>query len=100
MKREFYVIRHKPSGGFLPEVRKGYTFSEPSTRECDVPRLFATKGGAKRALTWWLCGITSVTKTGGMWGFGEPEYDEAWNLKKMPDRKVEDMEVVNVLLKL
>ena len=97
MIREFYMIRHKQTGGFLPEVNKGYTFSEPTWQ--GVPRLFSTRGGAQRALTWWLNGITSVTKTGGQWGYGEPEYDEVWNLEKRPDRIKEDMEVILVLLK-
>jgi len=97
--RAFYAIRHLPSGGFLPEIHKGYTFSEPSTKECDIPRLFTTKAGAKRALTWWLRGTLHVTKTGGQWGFGEPEYDESWHDTPMPDRKTENMEVVQVLLK-
>ena len=98
MIREFYIIRHKPSGGFLPEVHKGYTFSEPRTT--GVPRLFISAAAGKRALTWWLKGTLHVTKTGGLWGFGEPEYDETWHEDPMPDRKAEDMEVIPVLLKV
>ena len=91
---EFCMIRHKPSGGFLPEVGKGYTYSEPT--HVGVPRLFTTKAGAKRALSWWLKGTVHVTHTGGQWG---EEYDESWHDTPMPDRKAEDMEIALVLLK-
>lgn len=95
MIRAFYAIRHLPSGGFLPEVHKGYTFSEPSTKECDVPRLFTTKAGAKRALSWWLKGITMVHRSRDY----EGEYDETWQLDAQPHRKAENMEIALVLLK-
>ena len=99
MIRELFAIRHKPSGGFLPVVRYGYTHSEPS--ETAIPRLFTTRGGAQRALTWWLKGITVVRMlaAGFSWdGPNDPEED--WDTKAMPERKAEDMEVVPVLLKL
>lgn len=96
---KLFAIRHKPSGGFLPEVRKGYTYSEPSTRDCDIPRLFTTVGGASRALTWWLKGMTSVTYT-KEYGFdGFYDTDESWHTVEKPARKLEDMEVIPVLLK-
>lgn len=100
MIREFYAIRHKPTAGFLPEVGVGYTHSEPSTTA--VPRLFTTKGGAQRALTWWLKGVHWVTHSTrfdydyeSFW-----DYDEEWHDKHMPERKPEDMEVIPVLLKV
>ena len=100
MMREYWVIRHKPSGGYLPVLptglRAGYTHTEPDLTA--VPRLFGDAAAAKRALTWWLKGTLHVTKTGGQWGF--EEYDETWHDTVMPDRKAEDMEVVPVLLKL
>jgi len=98
MIREFYAIRHKPSGGFLPEVGKGYTSSEPNT--VDVPRLFTTKGGAKRALAWWLKGMFWTTKSYNYGYEGFEESDEDWHEQLMPDRKPEDMEVIPVLLKV
>ena len=99
MIRELFAIQHKPSGGFLPEVHKGYTFSEPSAT--DIPRLFATEGGAKRALAWWLKGVTTVrvSATGFSWD-GPDDPEEDWDTKAMPERKAEDMEVVPVLLKI
>ena len=99
MIRKLFAIKHKPSGGFLPEVSKGYTFSEPDTTS--VPRLFTTKGGAKRALTWWLKGETTVKMLGTGWSWDGPDEPEPdWTTKHRPERKEEDMEVVPVLLKL
>lgn len=94
MIRELFAIRHKPSGGHLPEVGRGYTFSEPSVDR--IPRLFESASAAKRALTWWLKGGTSVLRSKDYWG----EYDETWQHTDIPNRKAEDMEVVPVLLKL
>lgn len=95
---ELFAIRHKPSGFFLPEVNKGYTYSEPD--EHRIPRLFETQGGAKRALAWWLKGVTSVHRSTSpdTW-MGPGEYDEVWNTTAEEHRKAEDMEVVPVLLK-
>jgi hypothetical protein len=95
---EFWIIRHKPTGGFLPQLegmRGGYTHTEPQTH--GVPRLFLDAAGARRALTWWLKGSTSVwrgqdTFTG--------EYDEDWHTEVEEHRKAEDREVVPVMLKL
>ena len=95
MIMEFYVIRHKPTGGLLPErgeVRAGYTHTEP--QEYGVPRLFMSAAGAKRALTWWLKGITSVLKSRDWDG----EYDETWSTTVEENRKEEDMEIVLVRL--
>ena len=99
--REFFAIRHNPSGGFLPElsgVRAGFTHTEPELDS--VPRLFTSEAGARRALTWWLKGVTSVYRgqstNPDSWG----EYEEDWSTTVEEHRKAEDMEVVPVLLKL
>ena len=101
--REYWVIRHKPSGGYLPilpsGLRAGYTHTEPDTQA--IPRLFTDAAAAKRALTWWLKGITHVdhSKSIDTW-MGPGEYEETWGLDEMPERKLEDMEVLPCLLKL
>jgi hypothetical protein len=94
----FYIIRHKPTGGFLPEltgVRAGYTHTEPQMY--GVPRLFLDAAGAKRALAWWLKGTTRVWR--GQDSF-TGEYEEDWSTDPKEHRKAEDMEVVPVVLKL
>lgn len=97
MIREFYMIRHKPSGGFLPQRAKGYTSSEPQIT--GVPRLFTTAGGAKRALSWWLRGAFWVTHNATFGYEGFEDDNEEWHEQAMPNRKAEDMEVTKVLLK-
>lgn len=95
---EFWIIRHKPTGGFLPEIqgqRGGYTSTEPQL--IGVPRLFTTKAGASRALTWWLKGSTRVWR--GQDSF-TGEYEEDWSTEVEEHRKAEDMEIIPVLLKL
>lgn len=90
------AIRHKPTGYFLPEiygVRSGYTNTVPQKH--GIPRLFVEASAAKRALTWWLKGVTSVYRSRDWDG----DYDETWELTEVPERKAEDMEVVTVLLK-
>lgn len=103
-----WAIRHKPTGNYFPEVgpRQGYTGSEPHNMEggsAFCPRLFASEAAAKRALTWWLKGITHVTRSrGGM--YEEPE--EKWETfmpvadPQFPhiERKREDFEIVSLLL--
>lgn len=99
MIREYWVIRHKPSGGYLPGLssglRAGYTHTEPDLHA--IPRLFGNAAAAKRALTWWLKGVTSVDRSRDSFTL---EYDETWHEEAMPERKPEDMEVIPALLKL
>ncbi len=94
MIHEFYMIRHKPSGGFMPQRNKGYTHSEPQIT--GVPRLFTTAGGAKRALTWWLNGAFWMKRGEDYFG----EWEEEW-MSEIPNisRVKEVMEVIPVLLK-
>jgi len=102
-----WAIRHIPTGGYLPEVghlRMGYTGTEPEPMKNGAfsPRLFAAKGHAKRALTWWLKGITSRTVSQS-W---DHEYDEVWHTvmpvsSKYVDhviRRPEDLEIVEVFM--
>ena len=102
MRKRLYAIKHTPTGGYLPEVdgRSGYTYTEPVTVDAlyGAPRLFHTKGGARRALRWWLNGklhVTTYTSTNpDSWG----EIDQDWHHDPTPERKEEDMEIVTMLL--
>ena len=103
-----YSIRHIPTGGYLPEVgpRMGYTGMDPIPMQFGAycPRLFAKESHAKRALTWWLKGITTKTYYhGDGW---ETDNDERWETI-MPksdswmtyvDRRREDFEVVQMTM--
>ena len=89
-----YVIRHKPTGGFLPQSnnkRHGYTHDEPVTMQSNFcPRLFARKQDAKTALTWWLNGETSAR-----WSGDDDDFNYEWHTHApLVERKAEDMEVV------
>jgi hypothetical protein len=92
--RCFYLaIRHRPSGGFLPNVRGyGFTRTEPTLTE--PPRLFTKKGPATQALKYWLQGELSE----------KLDYDSDFateltlHCKRRPDRNAEDMEIVEIEL--
>ncbi|MCG7629040.1 hypothetical protein MHM88_14610 [Epibacterium sp. MM17-32] len=98
---EFFAIRHKPSGGFLPAPKgrggRGGSHVEPvPPSEVNPPRLFHSKHAASVALTHWLKGAVTVDYV--EYDFGE--VDELWNLDPKPHRKREDMEVVPVKMEL
>ena len=96
-RQRFYAIREKGTNRYLPEVGRGYTHSEPEA--FSVPRLFLDKAGAKRALTWWRKGATTVTHTKSTsieWmGY---EYDEDWHTEEKPDRQTVPMEIVTFMM--
>ncbi len=103
-----YVIRHNPTGGFLPQSsskRHGYTHDEPVTMQSNFcPRLFAREQDAKTALTWWLKGETTGKWVGGqytnVWGDYDDDVDFEWHTQARVDRKKEDMAVVAVKLEV
>lgn len=88
--RKFYfAIRHKPSGGFLPQMASyGFTRAAPSVS--DPPRLFTTKKGCEQSLRRWL---------EGEWYEGA--FDDELNQQQVrivpvAGRKASDMEIVEV----
>jgi hypothetical protein len=95
----FYVIKHLPTGGYLPEPpghlrNRGYTHWEP-TRDY-TPRLFRDEASAKRALTWWLKGTTTAEmsydyETGAADG-------EDFHTQPKPERKREEMYIAPCIL--
>jgi hypothetical protein len=94
----YFAIRHKPTGAFMPNYgsrkgRGGFTHDEPSALA--PPRLFPRRHHAQTALAHWLRGKLTVSNyrddyTG--------EWDEDWSCKKVPERKAEDMEIVEVTI--
>jgi len=87
--KTYYAIKHKPSGGFLPQGlrNRGFTHNEPSTH--DPPRLFTNTKGAKCALTWWLKGETIQE-----WAYDDYEIMTS----RKENRKSEEMEIVEILV--
>lgn len=91
VRRYFLAIRHRPSGGLLPNVRGyGFTKVDPSTTE--PPRLFVKPAAAKQALNYWLQGEYSETVD------NDSDWGESITLTCRPrhDRKPADMEIVEV----
>lgn len=88
-RKFFLAIRHKPSGGFLPQMTSyGFTRASPSTTE--PPRLFVKPGAATQALNRWL---------EGEWFEGH--FDEEANrqdirIVRRPERKRSEMEIVEI----
>lgn len=94
---QFYAIRQISTGYYLPQSHRrhrGYTNDEPTDKQ--PPRLFNNIGGAKHALRWWLEGahyrhlITS--------NFGDEL--ESIEVRKMPNRNKDDMQIVRVYITL
>ena len=92
-----YAIRQKSTGHYLPYYRRyrSPTHTEPSGTEC--PRTFSTLTAARNALNWWLEGkLTTRWMTNDDFGMG----DDGLHLEPKPHRKKEDMEVVEVDLRV
>lgn len=97
---QYWMIRKKETKEFLPSNdNRGFTKVEPTTFP-HSPRLFSRKQDAKTSLTWWLKGITSVSRntTRDPWN-GDYDCDESWHLEKIPERKREDYEIIGIELK-
>lgn len=102
MKLEFYIVRNKRTGWYLPPGNgsrgRGTTHQnlvEPSV--ISPPKLFHTRGAAAASLRWWLAGETTVSRTGYS-SFEDYEVDESWHTTPRPERKMEDMEIAKVEL--
>jgi hypothetical protein len=91
VRRYFLAIRHRPSGGLLPNVRGyGFTRTEPSMTE--PPRLFVRHSSAKQALNYWLQGEL-FEKTDSDSDFGD---EVTLHCHRRNDRHEADMEIVEV----
>lgn len=96
-----WLIRHKPSGGYLPEpagrMGRGGSHVEPQVYTGDPledrPRLFVSKLSASRALSSWLRG--KVHHISGYDGFAGEYYEDS-SLEVVPTRVREDMEIIAV----
>jgi len=98
---EFYAIKHKPTGHFLPKpvgyMGRGGSHVEPV--DCSdnkaVPRLFENKRGAVAALTHWLKGKYVVERVGEHWsGDFYYESEEFHSVIQQSHRKRDEMEIV------
>ena len=53
---KWYAIIHKPTGAYMPEMRRGYSRWKPEITQ-DNPRLFKTVRGAQAAIAAWSRGV-------------------------------------------
>lgn len=101
-KMRFFLIRHKPSGGYLPAPSgrngKGTTFMKPQViwprvegAGCIVPLMCNTNRQAKNVLAQWCQGKHMANRYGGA-------DDESVEITIKPDgtRNKDDMEIVKV----
>ena len=91
----YYMVRHKASGEFMPQMRrgKGYSHWNPTTGKLPVlaigvPRLISSRRQASRIISQW----NSMPNT-AYYPRQEGEYDLDF---KADGRKKEDLEVVEV----
>ena len=98
----YYAIRHKPTGRFMPETRKGYSYWNPADLNGGyTPRLFTTRRGAANALTCWLQGqFTKLREIESCsWEYPSYEVDAGTHAEPVADRKRDEMEVVFLKLR-
>lgn len=101
--KSMWAIRHKPTNHYLPSPKghsgRGGSFVDPVDPAVTLPRLFPTERSAKAALTSWLKG-----KHEGKWDWDDSEwggmykYCIGYTIVPVPNRKREDMEVVEIVL--
>lgn len=96
----YYMIRHKATGEFMPELKRtrGYSFWNPAKvntleilgkKVLGVPRLFSTRKRAHGSIVQWNANPNSRV------GYSLDLEDDAVNIK--PDgRSKEDLEIVEV----
>jgi len=90
-RRYYLAIRHRPSGGLLPNI-KGYGFTRTEPTKTEPPRLFVRESSAKQALNYWLQGEL-YERTDSDSDFGE---EITLHCKRRFDRVPADMEIVEV----
>ena len=99
----YYMVRHKATGEFMPElVRTGYSFWNPNVEPADktfqkrkltgCPRLFHSHKSAYRSIVQWNC-MPNAKRVSHISYFGE----EVDDISTKPDgRSKTDLEVVKV----
>lgn len=101
--KSMWAIRHKPTNHYLPSPKghsgRGGSFVDPVDTEVTNPRLFPSERAAKAALTSWLKGMHE-----GEWEWGDSEwggrykYCIGYTIVPVPNRKRQDMEIVEIVL--
>ena len=91
-----WAVRHKPTGFWLGgHAHYSNTWCEPYAS--NRPRLFFTKRGAQNSLTAWLQGRQSIEYGTRMDWQGKDDFAKR-KIEHVPERKREDMEIVELQL--
>lgn len=104
-----YVIRHKPTGEYMPQMvykaSGGWTSWSPGPDSfpcMPMPRLFETREGAVRSCRCWAKGVWAAEmEVAG--GIDEPEYSYRGTPApsvKVPERSLSDLEIIELELPL
>lgn len=99
---QFWVIKHIPTGTFLPArmYSTHYEFDRPAgTHE---PRLFKSERAAKNCATCWAQGAWSASTYTEQDGWESPSYEvqDTPSPTEIPGRRREDLEVLRVELRI
>lgn len=103
----YYMIRHKATGEYMPELKRtrGYSFWNPAKvdivnvlgkKVLGVPRLFSSRRGAHYSIVQWnACPNGRMKGSQNYYG----EWDEFMDIK--PDgRSKDDLEIIKVELRV
>ncbi len=95
MTIDVFVVRHTPSGKFLPPTR-GYGGATRRELSADRPRVFYRQSDAKNAATWWSRGHARSSYTSD-WETGIRELADIQS-EPVEGRRIEDLKIVKVTL--
>jgi hypothetical protein len=97
---QFYVIRHKPTGQFLPARVPATSWGFEDPNGVHEPRLFKTARAAKNCATCWAQGVWTAdlrTESEG-WEYDSYTVQDLPTPNAVPGRQREDLEVLPALL--
>lgn len=98
---KFWLIRHKPTGFYLPQpdgrMERGGSHVEPADKNEQEPRLFKSRRAATNALGQWLRG--KFTRGSGYDSLNH-EYYEDISVTPVPSRVKADMEIVELEMEI
>ncbi|UFK26614.1 hypothetical protein [Roseobacter phage RDJL3] len=101
----FYIIKDLDTGDYMPNPLgrggRGGTHQELAPAGSGVPpRLYTSSQSAFASLRWWLKGRTSVTQVCYSDPFEGSECDESWHTEDVPERRLKNMDVVELEIDL
>lgn len=94
----YFAVREKGTNNFLPYIHKkrGNSFQIPCDANYHPMRLFKSAWAAKCALIAWLRGEHIRHLTSSVSSLDGPDCDEYVEVRFKPERKEENMEIVEV----